>query len=56
LIAGFVLFRLFDHTKPWPARLAEQRLPIGFSVMFDDVVAGLWAAALLVGARMIGWL
>ncbi len=55
-IAGLVLFRLFDHTKPWPARLAEQRLPVGFSVMFDDVVAGMWAAAVLVGARFAGLL
>lgn len=53
-LAGFVLFRVFDHTKPWPARLAERRLPVGFSVMFDDVVAGLWAAALLFGAHHAG--
>jgi len=53
-IAGFVLFRIFDHTKPWPARLAEQRLPIGFSVMFDDVIAGAWAATLLFGAHRAG--
>jgi len=55
-IAGFVLFRVFDHTKPWPARLAERRLPVGFSVMFDDVIAGAWAAALLFGARRAGLL
>jgi phosphatidylglycerophosphatase A len=55
-IAGFVLFRIFDHTKPWPARVAEQRLPVGFSVMFDDVIAGAWAAVLLLGAHHAGLL
>ena len=55
-IAGLVLFRIFDHTKPWPARLAEQRLPLGYSVMFDDVVAGAWAALLLFGAHHAGLL
>jgi len=55
-LAGFVLFRIFDQFKPFPARLAEKRLPSGWGVMLDDVVAGLWAAVLLYGAQRIGWL
>lgn len=55
LIAGFVLFRLCDQFKPWPARRAE-RLPGGQGVMADDVVAGVWGAAALLGARAVGWL
>jgi phosphatidylglycerophosphatase A len=55
LIAGFVLFRLFDQFKPWPARRAE-RLPGGQGVMADDVVAGVWGGALLLAARGLGWL
>jgi phosphatidylglycerophosphatase A len=39
---GFVLFRLFDIWKPFPARAAE-RLPAGLGVMADDLVAGLYA-------------
>src|SRR5262245_36957624 len=39
---GFVLFRLFDIWKPFPARAAE-RLPGGFGVMADDLVAGVYA-------------
>jgi phosphatidylglycerophosphatase A len=54
LIVGLVLFRVFDQTKPWPARAAE-RLGGGAGVMLDDVVAGLWGAALLVAARRLGW-
>jgi phosphatidylglycerophosphatase A len=38
-----ILFRVFDMTKPFPARQAE-RLPAGWGVVVDDLVAGLWAA------------
>jgi len=55
LLAGIVLFRLFDQVKPWPARPAE-RLPEGWGVMMDDVVAGVWAAACLLAGRALGWL
>ena len=55
LLAGFVLFRLFDQFKPWPARRAE-RLPGGLGVMADDVVAGAWGALVVLGARAVGWL
>ena len=47
LWAGFLLFRFFDIVKPFPARHAE-RLPGGWGVMVDDVVAGLYSAAALV--------
>jgi phosphatidylglycerophosphatase A len=48
LLAGFVLFRLFDVLKPFPAGRAE-RLPGGWGIMTDDVVAGGYAlVALLV--------
>lgn len=46
LIAGFVLFRIFDITKPWPIRHAE-RLPAGLGVMLDDQIAAIDAALLL---------
>jgi phosphatidylglycerophosphatase A len=56
LVAGVVLFRIFDQWKPWPARAAE-RLGGGAGVMLDDVVAGLWGAAVLAAARAAGdWL
>jgi phosphatidylglycerophosphatase A len=38
-----VLFRIFDMTKPFPARDAE-RLPGGWGIVVDDLVAGVWAA------------
>jgi len=55
LVVGVVLFRIFDQWKPWPARAAE-RLGGGAGVMLDDVVAGLWGAALVGAARLFQWI
>ncbi len=44
---GFVLFRLFDIVKPWPAGLIDRRLRNGLGIMLDDVVAGVYAAVAL---------
>ena len=43
LLAGFILFRVFDIWKPFPARRAEF-LPGGLGIMADDWVAGVYAA------------
>ncbi len=52
--AGFVLFRLFDITKPFPIRRLE-RLPGGWGLLADDLLAGLYAAvALLLLRRWLG--
>ena len=55
LVAGFLLFRLFDIVKPYPANTL-QRLPGGVGVMIDDLVAGLYALLLLGAAgALVGW-
>ena len=41
-VAGFLLFRLFDIVKPYPASKLE-RLGGGLGIMADDVMAGLYA-------------
>ena len=41
---GFILFRIFDILKPWPASYADQKIKNGFGVMIDDVFAGIYAA------------
>ena len=51
---AFVLFRIFDITKPFPCRRLE-RLPAGLGIMADDWAAAGWAAACLVVARRLGW-
>lgn len=42
IIAAFLLFRLFDIWKPFPAGSLE-RLPGGWGVMADDAMAGVYA-------------
>lgn len=42
LVAGFVLFRVLDVWKPWPARALEA-WPGGAGIMADDLAAGLYA-------------
>ncbi len=48
LVAGFVLFRLFDIWKPWPIRWLDRRVDGGLGIMIDDVLAGVYAAVVLV--------
>jgi phosphatidylglycerophosphatase A len=43
---GFVLFRVMDVVKPWPARDLED-LPGGWGIMADDVAAGVYAHLVL---------
>jgi phosphatidylglycerophosphatase A len=45
-LLGFILFRLFDIWKPFPARQLEQ-LPGGWGIMADDWMAGIYAAIVL---------
>lgn len=53
LVAGFILFRIFDIWKPWPARQAEN-LPGGWGIMADDWVAGIYAGICLWALRTLG--
>ncbi|MFH1223514.1 MAG: phosphatidylglycerophosphatase A [Pseudomonadota bacterium] len=48
--AGFVLFRLFDISKPYPIRRFES-LPHGIGVVADDVMAGVYGCVILNLAR-----
>jgi phosphatidylglycerophosphatase A len=53
---SFVLFRMADIAKPWPASWCDRRLAGGFGVMADDMVAGLYAAAaLFLLVRVLPW-
>jgi phosphatidylglycerophosphatase A len=47
VMLGFIFFRLFDIVKPFPARLFQNRLPGGYGIVLDDVVAGIYANLLL---------
>lgn len=47
LVLGFVLFRLFDITKPWPIRVVDRRIHGGLGIMLDDILAGIFASICL---------
>ena len=47
LLLGFIFFRLFDIIKPWPILWVDQKVHGGFGIMFDDVLAGVYAGLLL---------
>ena len=44
----FVLFRIFDITKPFPINYYEKKFKNSFGVIMDDVCAGLYVVAILV--------
>lgn len=48
VLVGFALFRLFDVWKPWPIRVIDRQVGGGFGIMFDDIIAGIWAAICIV--------
>jgi phosphatidylglycerophosphatase A len=52
VLSGFVLFRALDSLKPWPIRSAE-KLPGGWGIVLDDVVAGVFGAAAMIGLQAL---
>jgi phosphatidylglycerophosphatase A len=53
IVLGFALFRLFDILKPWPIQAADRRVGGGFGIMFDDVLAGVYAWLALQGPAIL---
>ena len=41
---AFVAFRVFDMAKPWPIRWFDKRVPGGFGIMVDDVIAAIFSS------------
>jgi len=55
ILLGFVLFRVFDIFKPWPVKTADRRMQGGLGIMFDDLLAGLYAlAGVQLGLHLFG--
>lgn len=48
VLVGFGLFRLFDVWKPWPIRVIDRQVGGGFGIMFDDIIAGIWASICII--------
>jgi phosphatidylglycerophosphatase A len=53
VVTAFVLFRVFDVWKPGWVRWAERRFDGGWGVMADDLVAGTYAAVLLLALVIV---
>jgi phosphatidylglycerophosphatase A len=55
VIVGFLLNRVFDISKPPPARQLE-RLPDGLGIMADDLAAGVYSCGVLHLLLALGWI
>ena len=51
VVAGFLLFRIFDVVKPFPAGQLEHA-PRGWGIMLDDAMAGVYGQLAL---RLAAW-
>ena len=56
MLAGFVLFRIFDIFKPWPIKWLDKHVEGGFGIMIDDVLAAVFAGGLLELMVYLNWL
>ncbi|MDP5053489.1 MAG: phosphatidylglycerophosphatase A [Congregibacter sp.] len=54
ILAGFLVFRIFDIAKPWPIGWLDRHVHGGFGIMIDDVVAGLMTCLALHLALWLG--
>ena len=45
-IIGFIIFRIYDILKPFPINII-QKLPKGYGIMFDDILAGFFSFIIL---------
>jgi len=50
---AFFTFRIFDIFKPWPAGWCDRELPGAPGVMFDDIIAGVYAAIVVYGTMTL---
>ena len=51
-MVSLALFRFFDIFKPLGIRTME-RLPRGYGMMADDILAGIYSAAILIALNLI---
>ena len=52
LILAFLVFRVCDIFKPWPACWVDKHIHGGLGAMLDDVLAGVWGAVLMCAALL----
>ena len=47
IVAGFLVFRVYDIAKPWPVGPLDKKVKGGFGIMIDDVLTGVMACLTL---------
>ena len=52
-LPAFLLFRLADITKPWPAGWIDRHMQSGTGVMLDDIAAGVYAGAATLALKLM---
>jgi phosphatidylglycerophosphatase A len=55
-LGAFVIFRVFDVLKPFPAGYIDAHVPGGYGVVLDDVVSGLYTNLMMHAALLLGLL
>jgi len=55
-LVGFILFRLADIFKPWPASWADRSVKGGLGIMLDDVLAAIYSGGALYAVYRLGLL
>jgi phosphatidylglycerophosphatase A len=50
---AFAAFRLFDIWKPWPILWVDHKIEGGFGIMLDDILAAIYAIAIIWGYHLL---
>lgn len=50
---AFITFRVFDMAKPWPIRWFDKKVPGGFGIMIDDVIAAVFSSLVVWGLSFV---
>ncbi|OCG27868.1 phosphatidylglycerophosphatase A [Gilliamella sp. wkB108] len=50
---AFIAFRIFDMAKPWPIRWFDKKVPGGFGIMIDDVIAAIFSSVVVWGLSKV---
>lgn len=53
--AAFILFRIADVLKPYPVSWIDKKMQGALSIMGDDLMAGIYAAVVLIGLQYVGF-
>jgi len=52
-LVAFVMFRVLDISKPWPASWADKRLHGPTGIMLDDLLAALYGCLVMIGVQRV---